>query len=129
MKLIKVDKRNIISAFIMPTFLLFSGCSSTIINNKVLNEGKAQSLVDKFASSYSGTAKITGGVVQNEGASIAEAKVDFNNFTDSQYGTYSGSGVAAFSKYNDDTWALTRVTIAPPDSILSTRWYDTDIKE
>ncbi len=129
MKLLKVDKRNIISAFILPTFLILSGCSNPILNNKVLNEGKAQILIDKFAKSYSATAKISGGVVQNEGASVAEAKVNFNNFTDSQYGTYSGPGVAAFNKYNDDTWALIRVTIAPPDSILSTRWYDTSIKE
>ncbi|MDF5706633.1 MAG: hypothetical protein PUP90_02855 [Nostoc sp. S4] len=126
MNFIKINQQSVISTLILPAVFVLSGCSS-----KVLNEGKAQKLVDKFTSSYSGTAKIAGGVVQNEGASTAEAKLDFTNFVDSrnQYSSYSGPGVASFSKYNDDTWALTKVTITPPDSILSTRWYDTGIKE
>ncbi|MEH1788446.1 hypothetical protein [Nostoc sp.] len=124
MNSIKNNQKSLILTLILPVVLVLAGCSS-----KVLDEGKAQRLVDKFTSSHSGTAKIAGGVVQNEGASIAEAKLDFTNFADSQYGSYSGPGVASFSKYNDDTWALTRVTISPPDNFMSTRWYDTGIKE
>lgn len=130
---VKANTRNIISAFIMPTFVLLSGCSSNVqsspvINNKILNKEKAQVLVDKFVKPYGSTATIAG-VVQNDGASVAESKVHLNNFTDNQYGTYSGPGVAAFVKYNDDTWALVRLTITPPDNILGSRWYDTNIKE
>ncbi|BAZ18879.1 hypothetical protein NIES4071_107640 (plasmid) [Calothrix sp. NIES-4071] len=128
MKFLNFYKNNIALTFILPAFLLFSGCSNIVTNNKILHEAKAQALVNKFSSPYNGTIKVTG-VIQDEGASVAEAKIELNNFTDSQYGSYSGPGVAAFVKYNDDTWSLARVTVTPPDNFLGTRWYDTNIKE
>jgi hypothetical protein len=142
----KVPLLIVITLLFLPNVAILSGCESNHpsevrkSSSKVLQEDKAKRLVNKFMQTRGGpegTITYFQGVVQNESQSSATARLEVSNF---QYKdkdifsnkiteeTYSGKVNAYFTRYTDDTWALTKFALSP-SGIMDEVWWHTQVKE